>query len=530
MLYLLIIFFILWLIRTLKDVLFWIYLWQLKEYHFKRFIDHFRTAKGKDLLLDKPRIIKLALLVSFFLNPLVLFVFVPLLYLVESFKAVINIKKKKLLKPIFTIKTISVSIFVVIAEVVLVLVAFFAIEEKVWLSILFFPLILLIADLMIPILIFFVITVLKPITYISVSIKIARAKRKIAKLKNLIVVAITGSYGKSSVKEFLYEILSEKYKVLKTEKNINAEVGIAETILKKLNQDYQIFVVEAGAYERGKVAQVCKMVKPIMGVLSGIGSQHLATFGSQENIIKGKFELIDCLPKDGTAVLNYDNEFIKKEAEKKNLKKVWCSSVEPTDVFAKNIFLNKDYLSFDLGSKERGSIVAQANLLGKQNIQNLLLASAVAIELGMSLEEISKSFSKIRTKQGGMAYIKKMSPTVLDASYSANTAGVIADLDYLKLYSGKKIIIMPCLIELGKKSKQDHQKIGEKIAEVCDLAIVTTKECLGDIKEKAKQVIFLDKPDEILEKLKEFKGSDDVILLEGRLSKEIIKKIINYFK
>jgi len=172
----------------------------------------------------------------------------------------------------------------------------------------------------------------------------------------------------------------------------------------------------------------------------------------------------------------------------------------------------------------------QANLLGNQNVSNLLLASAAAMEAGMSLEEISKSFLKIKPEQGGTAYIKKLSPIILNASYSANTAGVIADLEYLKLYSGKKVIVMPCLIELGKNSKEDHKKIGEKIAEVCDLAIVTTKECLGDIKEKAKQVIFLENPDEILEKLKEFNGSDDVILLEGRLSKEIIKKIVNYFK
>ena len=201
MLYLLIAFFAFWLIRTLKDVLFWIYLWQLKEYHFKRFVDHFRTAKGKSLLLDKLRIIKLALLVSFFLNPWVLFVFVPLLYLAESLKTIINIKKKKLLKPIFTLKTVGVFILAVVVEIVLVLITFFAIEERVWLSILFFPLILLIADLITPILTFFIILALKPITYIAISIKIKRAKRKIAKLKDLTVVAVTGSYGKSSVKE-----------------------------------------------------------------------------------------------------------------------------------------------------------------------------------------------------------------------------------------------------------------------------------------------------------------------------------------
>lgn len=530
MLYLLIVFFILWLIRTLKDVLFWIYLWQLKDYHLKRFIDHFRTTKGKNLLSDKLRIIKIALLLSFFLNPLVLFVFLPLLYSAEFLKTIINLKKKKFLKPVLTVKTGLVLILAVFMEIFLITVAFSIAEERVWLSIIFFPLFLLVADLTTPILIAFVIIVLKPITYILISVKMARAKRKIAKSRGLTVVAITGSYGKSSVKEFLYEILSVKYRVLKTEKNINAEVGIADTILNKLKKDHQIFIVEVGAYERGKIAQVCRMINPKIGVLAGIGSQHLATFGSQENIIKGKFELIDSLPKDGTAVLNFDNEFIKKESDEKNIKKVWCSSINSTDVFAKNIFLNKNYLSFELCSKEKGSIVAQANLFGRQNIKNLLLASAVAMELGMNLKEISKSFLKINPEQSGIKCLKKISPTILDASYSANTDGVIADLEYLNLYLGKRIIIMPCLIELGKKSKQDHQEIGKRIAEVCDLGIITTKECFEDIRRTAKHIIYLDDPEKILEKLKDFKGPEDVILLEGRLPKEIIKKIKEYFK
>jgi UDP-N-acetylmuramoyl-tripeptide--D-alanyl-D-alanine ligase len=473
---------ILWLISTIKAVLFWVYLWQLKEYHIKRFIDHFRTAKGKSLIFDKLRIIKIALLFLLFFNHLVALYILFIIYLLETGKVIIDFYRKRFLKPIFTGKTIFTVLLVILLEVIL----FFLIFEN-----------FLITDLLVPIIVALVILGLKPVTYLFVKRLLIKAKNKREQFKDLIVIGITGSYGKSSVKEFLYEILSEKYKVLKTERNNNAEVGIAKTILNKLNSNYQIFIVEMGAYERGRIEEDCKIVQPKIGILTGINQQHMATFGSQENIIKGKNEIFECLPENGIKI------------RKENLK-----------FQVADIVVNKESVLFKING-----IDFKVNLMGKHNIDNVLLAVSCAKELGMSLEEISRACLKIKPEEGGMKIIKRGNVTILDSSYSANPTGVIADLEYLKLYQGKKAIVMPCLIELGKASGEVHVKIAEKIDEVCDLAIIVTKECFNNICQKTKKALFIDNPQGVLKKLKEFNGKEDIILLEGRISKKIVEGI-----
>ena len=157
------------------------------------------------------------------------------------------------------------------------------------------------------------------------------------------------------------------------------------------------------------------------------------------------------------------------------------------------------------------------------------MAILVAKELGISLEEISKACQKIKPLSGAMKLIKTKSKlNIIDATYSANPNGVISHLEHLKLWKGKKIIIMPCLIELGAKSSAVHQEIGKKIAEICDLSIITKKECLSDIKKgasllgKGNQIKFSNDPVKIYEEIKSFSGKEDIILLESRVPNEIL--------
>ena len=173
-------------------------------------------------------------------------------------------------------------------------------------------------------------------------------------------------------------------------------------------------------------------------------------------------------------------------------------------------------------------------MLGIHNIDNILLSASCAQKLGMSLEEISRACLKIKPEQGGMKFLRKDAPVVIDSSYSANPDGVIADLDYLKTLrqaQGKLIIVMPCLIELGRVSKEVHKRIGRKIGEVCDLAIITTRDYFKEIKKTAEigslQIFLIENPKEIIAKIKEFCKNDDVVLLEGRVPKEI--KSVKFF-
>ena len=158
----------------------------------------------------------------------------------------------------------------------------------------------------------------------------------------------------------------------------------------------------------------------------------------------------------------------------------------------------------------------------------------VAKELGMNSMEISKAIGKINSEQASFKVFKsKGGIDIIDSTYSANPDGVISDLDYLKIYSGKKVIVMPCLIELGQAAKEVHQRIGKKIAEVCDLAIIATSEHFEDIKKSAikngmkeDNIKQLSDTNMIVGNLKSFCRKDDSILLEGRLVKNILEKLI----
>ncbi len=439
---------ILWFFVFTKLLIFWVWLWQLKEYHLGRFKAHFETQKTRKIIfsLHGVRCPELTQKVAVILT---IGIFVEFLFLLFVFN--------------FTnyLFYIFLLISIILAPIIIsVLILFFQIPANI---------------------------------LIKRTLKEAEQKRK--RFENLTVIGITGSYGKSSTKEFLATILSEKYNVLKTKRNINAEIGIAQTILNELNPEHQIFIAEIGAYERGKIKQVAQMIKPKIGILTGINEQHLSTFGSLENIRKAKYELIEALPKGGIAIIK-----------------------DKLDIQAEDVRVEREYILFRIESND-----FKVNLLGRHNIENILLAVSCAKNLGMSLEEISRACLKIKPEQGGMKLLKKQGLIILDASYSANPDGVIADLEYLKLYQGKRVIVMPCLIELGKASKQVHKRIGQKIAEVCDLAIITTKDYFKEIKGETEtgslSLLLIENPEDIIAKLKEF--SPSVILLEGRVPKLI---------
>lgn len=479
-----------WFIRTFKAILFWLYLWQLKEYHLGRFLDHFRTEKGKRLLLNKISLFKIVLIPVFFILPVFVFFALFLLYIGESIKALLDFLRKKLKRPVLTKKTLLLIFTGFLAEILFIFVLSGYTQNV--LSIAFG---LLVFDVLTPLIASIIVFLFQPLAVLARNQIIKKAKTKREKFKDLLVIGITGSYGKTSTKEFLATILSEKYKVLKTKEHQNSEIGISQCILDDLKPEHEIFICEMGAYNRGGIKLLCDITKPRIGILTGINEQHMATFGSQENIIKAKFELIESLPKEGTAFFNGNNKYCLDLFQKVKIKK------------------------FLYGQK--------AQFPGEENI---LGAMAVAKELGMGEEEISRGRQKIEP----WLQVKKarlparqgiINLNIIDATYSANPTGVISHLEYLKTLAGKKVIVMPCLIELGKASKEVHQRIGKKIGQVCDLAIITTKERFKEIKQGAPNALFMENPKEILEKIKSSCQAGDVVLLESRVSNQLIKQL-----
>ncbi len=483
----------LWFIRTTKAILFYLYLWQLKEYHVGRFLDHFKTGKGRKLILDPLNIIKIILLLSFSAYPLLLLFSVFVLYIFEFLKTIFDFLRKQLRRPVFTLKAaflISAALIFESAFLFVLLQNIKGVENIVW-----FIFWLLIFDVLTPMIFSLIVLIFQPLAVLQRNRIIKKAKTKREQFKNLLVVGITGSYGKTSTKEFLAAILSEKFKVLKTKEHQNSEVGVSLCILNDLKEEHEMFICEMGAYNRGGIKLLCGIVRPKIGVITGINEQHMATFGSQENIIKTKYELIESLPKEGIAFFNAKNKYCRELYQKTRIKK----------------FLYGENAKFS----------------GEENIFG---AMAVAKELGMTGEEISRAVSKIENKIGGIRVKKGINGiNIIDATYSANPDGVIANLEYLTLLfpQGKKVMVMPCLIELGKASKEVHRRIGNKIGEVCDLAIITTKDRFKEIKEGAgEKAVFMENPKEILEKIKSFCKEGDAVLLESRVPGYLIKELI----
>ncbi len=533
-----IIFVFLWLISYIRKLFFWVWFWQLKEYHLGRFFDHFKTRKGKNLIFSYSVLLKIALVwflmiiptESFsYLIPVILISF--LIYFFESLVTVYRALKKNLKKPILTKKTLVI-VFAGFVFGVGIIWYMFKYQLDLFASKEIFS-IFLVLDIFIPLIVSGIVLMFQPLTVFFRNRILQKARLKREEFKDLIVVGITGSYGKSSVKEFLSVILSKKYKVLKTQKNQNSEIGISQCILNKLNSDHQVFVCEMGAYNRGGIKLLSGIAKPRMGIITGINEQHAATFGSLENIIQTKFELIDSLPSNGLAILNASNSFIKKKSQEISLDKRLCSVNERLDVWAENIIIEPEMISFKAFSKNGDSADFELSLNGAQNIENLLLAISCSLELGMSMQEISlackqiKPFPKTMELRQGIGKVR-----IIDDSYSANPQGVMAALDYLSIFKGKKILTMPCLIELGGGSKKIHEEIGEKIAKVCDLAIITTKDRFKEIRKgavgagmNAENILFLENPKDIFQKIGPDLNSRSIVLLESRVPEELIGMI-----
>jgi len=530
-----------WFLRTSKHVLFWLYLWQLKEYHVGRFLDHFKTYKGKKLIFDLLLIFKIILAVLFLLGgktfPYLLYILL-LLYSAEIVFFLRGIFLKTVKIPKITFKTLLLAVISFIVLILFLLFTFLFFKNVLWK-----PISLLVFDILTSLIISLIVLLFQPFFVFLRNRILVKAKKKIRGFKNLTVIGITGSYGKTSTKEFLTTILSKRFKTLSTKNHQNSEIGIAKCILNDLKLEHEIFVVEMGSYNKGGIKLLCDMVRPKIGVVTGVNEQHLALFGSLKNLLsaEGGIELAASLPKDGLLVLNGDNKYCLDLCKKDNFpaterKKIYSINRDKisSDIWTEDITVAKNYISFLTINTERELAHFQVNVLGKYNIQNILAAVLVAKELGMGFEEIAEACNDIRQEQAGMIFKKgQRNINIIDSSYSSNPDGVIADLDYLSVFPNKRVIVMPCLIELGEKSEEIHRKLGEKIGKTCDIAIITTKDRFEDIKMgamkvgmKGKSIVLYENSKDIYSMIMLFCKEGDTVLLEGRVPGNLIKLLM----
>ena len=317
----------------------------------------------------------------------------------------------------------------------------------------------------------------------------SKAMNKLKEMKNLKVIGITGSYGKTSSKNILYDVLDIKYNVFKTPKNYNTPNGMMLSINNYLDKFNDYFIAEMGAFQKGEIKELCDMMHPTYGILTRIGTAHLESFGSRENIRDGKFELIESLPKDGIGILNKDDEMQRSYKLKNTCKIVWIGIDEDADVKAINIKLSPNGTEFDCIFKgDENKYHFRTKLLGKANIYNILASIALGKELGVSIEQLIQGVLSVTPVEHRLELKKMGDIHIIDDAYNSNPVGSKMALDVLNLMPGKKIIVTPGMIEMGKEQDEINKNFGRQIADVCDEVILIgemqTKPIYEGLKEK----------------------------------------------
>jgi UDP-N-acetylmuramoyl-tripeptide--D-alanyl-D-alanine ligase len=298
------------------------------------------------------------------------------------------------------------------------------------------------------------------------------------KLKNadVIKIGITGSFAKTSVKEILKTILSQKYRVLSTFGSYNTPMGISLTT-KKLDNTYDIFIAEMGARYKGDIKVLADMVNPTYCVLTGINVQHLETFKSEENIKDTKFELFDNPNKNKIGFFACNTEgsmelFNRFDGEK------YLGGIGNEDAlaYATDITVSSTGTEFNLNIKGEKPVACKTVLLGRHSIKNICLASAVAYKIGLTPEEISIGINRLSSIEHRLELVpNNKNMVIIDDSYNSNVDGTKSAMEVLDSFSGRKIVVTPGLVELGKIENVANAEFGRILAKHADIVIVVGK-------------------------------------------------------
>ncbi|MFH1029640.1 MAG: UDP-N-acetylmuramoyl-tripeptide--D-alanyl-D-alanine ligase [bacterium] len=609
-------------ILSIKYILFWTYIWQFKEYRWDRFKDFLNSHEGRKAFFN---IFYLGKVFAFIAIIMILASFFFILYTEEAntwliiytffiaasilflfFETSLYLRRliKKTVKiPVFTKKAMLLILFSVLMTFYLITSSYPPNELIIFSEIGIFVCLSLLSLILIPLFTAISNLLIYPFSYILKEQRIKEASL-LMKTFDGTVIGITGSYGKSSVKEYVAGLLSQKFDVIKTPKNVNTEIGVANCIIqelrnwkiktseKKENQKldlpaagrqagignwklatfrnfaledgtsqknpsnpsrqvigqfpildkewpgevYDFFVCEMGAYRIGEIKKLCDMVKPRIGILTGINEQHIALFGSIENTIKAKSELLQSLPKGGIAIINNDDENSRSISVPDGIKKISYGFRSDSNIQAE---IGNWKLEIGLTSPARNwgllldnkIIDISSKLIWKHEIQNILPAIAVAKEAGMDIGEIKKAVENLEPTENGMKIKKIREAIIIDDTYNSNPTGVKAALEILdSINKPNKILVLDDIWELGKESERIHRELAKIIsAKKYNKIILTGKNYAEFMKEElilhgmdTKRINTPKSPLEGGTILKEYLQEDSAILFEGRMSKKYL--------
>jgi len=381
---------------------------------------------------------------------------------------------------------------------------------------------------------------------------IADAERILKEL-NPLVIGVTGSYGKTGVKELLSAMLAEKYNVFRPPGSYNTLMGVTRIIRERLRPFHEVFVVEMGAYRKGSITKLCNLVKPQHGIITIIGVQHLERFKTKENIKAAKAELVHALPFDGIAVLNGDDPVCLEIGAEFKGNVVYFSVEDDVDVEkgmdaagipvvrAENIRITSNGSDFDLvfyddpsppvsGGKLKGGveerISVHLSLLGRSAVSNACAAAAMADQLGVPRRAIALILDSIPHIKHRLEPIQREGGiTVLDDAFNSNPIGAKNALEVLAgAVGGRRILVTPGFVELGRMEQEANYQFGKQAALACDLVVLVGVRRIEPIRKglldagfSDEKIWTVDSLNDGLERLKSYLQPGDSMLLENDL-------------
>lgn len=352
------------------------------------------------------------------------------------------------------------------------------------------------------------------------------AKRILSEMPSLHKVGITGSYGKTSMKFYLSELLQSQYETLKTPESFNTPMGVTITIRQHLKPTHEYFICEMGARRVHEIKELCDIAHPHDGIITSVGPQHLETFNTIENVVDTKFELADSVQAAGGRIyLNGDNELIRKRA-KKYKGAILYGTTEGCDYRATDISVSDKGTEFTLTAPGGESCRFTMKLLGEHSVQNVVGAIAYAHGTGIPLEKLILPVKRIAAVPHRLQLLDKGGDlTFIDDAYNSNPSGCRAALNVLGLFDACKILVTPGMVELGTKQEELNYEFGQEAAAVCDFIALVGKHQTVPIYNGIKdagydmdRVYAADSLGEALEKVRAFKtDKKKIVLLENDL-------------
>lgn len=318
-----------------------------------------------------------------------------------------------------------------------------------------------------------------PFDFMLKKIIIHKARTKLKQLSYIKIIGIVGSYGKTTMKEVVYSVLSQKFKVAKTDKSINTPLGIAQFILRDVKSDTDICIVEMGEYVPGDIKKLCAITPPDIGIVTGINEAHFERMGSLENAVKTIFEIADGMKsKTASLILNMNDKHVAKNYKRfTGDHKIIPYGMLNTKYLILNTKFHTDGSGISFTLKENLKIVGDFKLpvLAKYILDDIVAACLLDDLFDLSFEQIANGIRSIKPVSHRLEPIvnKQTGVLVIDDSYNGNPEGVGEAIRVLSRFGGmRKIYITPGLVEMGASSEKIHYNIGKDLARVADIVIL----------------------------------------------------------